>query len=628
MQAQPALLDEKDHPCHAGAGSDCLGAEVTRQGTCYKLWAPVARSVKVVVLDADGHALRTLPLQARGDGCFEALDVAGKAGDRYKYRVDEREIPDPASRFQPEGPHGASMVIDASAFQWSDDGWERPGLRDLILYELHVGTFTAAGTFRAAMEKLPHVKDLGANAIELMPLAEFAGARNWGYDGVGLFAPEHDYGHPDDLRALVNEAHRLGLAVILDVVYNHFGPDGNYLGACIGGYLDEELKTPWGGAIRYGHPDFAPLRKMLVSNVRYWMRDFHMDGFRLDATHAIADESPVHVLQEVTGAIHAEGGIAIAEDSRNDARICEPRGTGGMGFDAVWADDFHHVLRVSQTHETAAYFRDYKGSADELHDILDSGWLYRGQQSASKSVPRGTPCLHLDPTAFVVCISNHDQVGNRALGERLHQSIAPAAYRALSALLCLSPFTPMLFMGQEWAADSPFMFFTDHEPALGALITAGRRQEFAAFPEFSDKDSLEGIPDPQAEGTFARSKLRWEELREKKHAQVLALYRECLRLRRKIPLLCGMARRGWRVERVPQDLLALHYDGEVGGHTLIIHLGPEPAVLPVTEICRSPNARFVLSSHEARFGGLREGLPGLPAGTLHLSGPEVILLEW
>lgn len=605
-----------------------MGAKVMREGTRFRAWAPRVQTVEVVILEGSGGIIRSVPLQAEGDGWFHGVDRPGRAGDAYKLRLDrEMLVPDPVSRFQPDGPHGASVVVDAGSFPWSDEAWQCPGMRDLVIYELHVGTFTPEGTFKAAIEKLRHVKDLGATAIELMPVAEFAGERNWGYDGVGLFAPEHAYGHPDDLRALVDAAHQEGIAVILDVVYNHFGPDGNYLGACVGEYLDEEAKTPWGGAIRYGHAEFAGLRHMLVENVRYWMRDFHIDGFRVDATHAIFDESSVHILQEVTAAIHAEGGFAIAEDSRNDAMVCEPEAAGGLGFDAVWADDLHHALRVGQTRESASYYGDYSGSADELLEILTSGWLYHGQPRGGHGTPRGTPCQHLEPTAFITCISNHDQVGNRARGERLHQSVTPAAYRALSALLCLCPFTPMLFMGQEWAATTPFLFFTDHHDELGALVTAGRRSEFASFPEFSDAEGEMQIPDPQAEATFTRSKLRWEELQEKVHAQVLALYRECLRWRRQIPLLRGGGRRGWRVERLPQDLIALHYDGEVRGHTLIIHLADEPAILPVAEICRSPEARFALSSNDARFGGEREGLAGLPACTLHLTGPEVILVE-
>lgn len=625
------LREDAAESRHGGASGACMGAVATDKGTCFKLWAPQAGEAEIVIM-GDAAPVRRVPLQALPEGWHEGTDAEGMPGDRYKIRLAgiDMDLPDPASRWQPEGPHGPSMVIDSRSFSWTDGGWQRPAMRDLVIYELHIGTFTPEGTFKAAIEKLPHVKELGVNAIELMPVAEFAGLRNWGYDGVCLFAPAHAYGHPDDLRALVNEAHRQGIAVILDVVYNHFGPDGNYLALFIGDYLDEEAKTPWGGAIRYGHPDFAGLRQMLVCNVQYWMREFHIDGFRLDATHAIQDGSPVHVLQEVTAAVHAAGGFIIAEDCRNDARLCEPQSAGGLGFDAVWADDFHHVLRVGQTGETAGYYGDFRGSAEELCEVLEAGWLYQGQHSASMGVPRGTPSRHLAPSCFITCISNHDQAGNRAFGERLHESVSPAAYRALSALLCLSPFTPMLFMGQEWAASSPFLFFTDHGSDLGKLITAGRRGEFAAFPEFSG-ESLHQIPDPQLEQTFQQSKLRWAELGQAQHAQIWQLYRECLRLRKTIPLLRGQGRRAWRVRRLPGDVIVLHYEGDEGGsagHDLIIHLKEKPVVLSLPEICPAPGARLLLSSNERRFGGERgeDQLADASVRTLALAGPEVLLV--
>ncbi|MDB6006138.1 MAG: treZ, partial [Prosthecobacter sp.] len=583
-----------------------MGARVTPGGTHFRVWAPTARNVEVLIFQQPEILRRHVPLRSLEAGWFEGLDRDGRAGDRYKLRLDEKiDIPDPLSHWQPEGPHGPSVVVDPSAFQWSDAGWRRPALRSLVIYELHVGTFTPEGTFAAAKGRLPHLKELGVTAVELMPLAECTGERNWGYDGVCLFAPFHPYGPPDDLRAFVNEAHRQGIAVLLDVVYNHFGPDGCYLNACIGDYLDESAKTPWGGAIRYGDAAYSPLRQMLVANVQYWMRDFHIDGFRLDAVHAIRDESAVHVLQEVTAAVHAAGGFVIAEDNRNDASICEHRQTGGMGFDAVWADDFHHVLRVSQTRESAGYYQDYSGNIDELLEVMRAGWLYQGQLSKSTGTQRGTRCDHLRPPSFVTCISNHDQVGNRAFGERLHHVISPEAYRALSALVCLCPFTPMLFMGQEWAASSPFLYFTDHEPGLGALVTTGRRGEFAAFPEFQGEGTVESIPDPQAVDTFERSKLRWDEIAREPHAQTLALYRECLSLRRRIPLLSTDARRGWRLEKLPGDLLVIHYYSESHCHTVIAYLGNAPVTVPVVDICPAPEFTLALSSNEDRFGGDR-----------------------
>lgn len=626
--SQPFMKSEKDAPRYPQPDR-CMGAVVTDEGTRFTVWAPKAQNLHVVLGGDDEHPSQRIPCEGVEGGWFEALIPAARHGMLYKFQLDDGlALPDPASRWQPQGPHGPSMIVDSGKFKWGDTDWTRPPMRDLVLYELHIGTFTPEGTFRSAIQKLPHLKALGVNAIELMPVAEWAGMRNWGYDGVCLFAPAHAYGEPDDLRALVEAAHFQGIAVILDVVYNHFGPDGNYFAHFVGDYLDESSKTPWGGAVRYGDPAFAALRETLVCNVEYWMDAFHIDGFRLDATHAIHDESNVHILQEVTGAIHAKDCYAIAEDSRNDASLCEPRGSGGMGFDAVWADDFHHVLRVGQTQESVGYYGDYAGSTKELCEILRSGWWYQGQTRRSKAKAAGSPCLQLPPTCFVVCISNHDQIGNRAFGERLHQCTSMQAYRALSALLCLAPFTPMIFMGQEWAASSPFLFFTDHNQELGRLVTEGRRREFAAFPQFADEAARETIPDPQSVATFLSSKLRWDEIATDPHQGVLSLYQACLALRRTIPLLNAKARRGWRVELLPQDLVVVHYDGEASGHSMIVYLNSEPAVLPLAEVCRQPSARAILSSEEKRFGGRRQNLDEQNHEVLHLQGPELIVVEW
>ncbi len=603
------------------------GPQVLPQGVHHRVWSLDHSTLQVEIHPASGGPSRLLPLTPLEGGWHEVIDPDGLAGDRYQFVLpDGTRIADPASRFQPEGVHGPSQVLDDSGLWWTDQAWRRPAFRSLVLYELHVGTFTPEGTFRAAIEKLEYLADLGITAIELMPVAAFAGARNWGYDGVLLWAVHHTYGTPDDLRALVNAAHQHHIAVILDVVYNHLGPDGNPMPGLCSHYFKSDLSTLWGSALNYDGPHCGPVRDFFVLNACHWLDSFHIDGLRLDATHAIHDRSTPHILTEIVAEIHARGCYAIAEDNRNDARLCEPEEAGGHGFDAVWADDFHHALRVSQTHETGAWFADYQGTVEELHEILSAGWLYQGQHSESVGGPRGTPCRHLAPTAFLTCLSNHDQAGNRALGERLHQSISPAAYRALSVLLCLAPYTPMLFMGQEWAASSPFLYFTDHTPELGALITQGRRGEFAGFPEFSDPAALDRIPDPQAPDTFARSQLKWEERTAAHHAGMLQLYRECLRLRRQIPLLNHDPRRAWRTETLPGGILVLHYDGPGRSHSLLIHLEDKPAILPVVEICPQPETRLLLSSNEARFGGEREALSGLPACPLHLSGPEVVLV--
>jgi maltooligosyltrehalose trehalohydrolase len=613
--------------------SDSLpqGAEVSASGVHYRVWAPKAAAMSIEILSANGRPLRSVPLSPADRGYFHGLDSLGAAGDRYKFRLDNGEsLPDPASRWQPEGVHGPSMVVDPRSFQWSDGGWQRPPFRDLVIYELHVGAFTKKGTFRAAIEKLEHIRDFGANAIELMPIGDFGGGRNWGYDGVYLFAPSRAYGSPRDLRALVDAAHRTGLTVILDVVYNHFGPDGNYLHAYIGNYLDEAEKTPWGGAIRYAHPDFKPLRDLVVSNPGYWMREFHIDGFRFDATHEIFDDSPHHILQELTASIHTPGGFAIAEDERNDARLVMPEAEGGFGFDAVWADDFHHVVRVANTHEAESYLGDFAGTLSESVDTLRHGWHYRGQHAKSMARPRGTECAQLPPERFIHCISNHDQTGNHAFGERLSHRIRPAALRAAEALLCLTPYTPMLFMGQEWAASTPFLFFTDHNPELGKLIVQGRREEFKHFAAFSEPAVLDRIPNPQKPASFAASKLVWKERNRRSHARSLQLYKICLGLRASDPAFRPSARDSWRVEELSIGIGALRLQSATGDYIVLfdLHGGHEgslrdEAIFQPAEL----NWTFILSTNETRFGGT--GTCALDAASLHatFTTPETVVLR-
>lgn len=585
----------------------------------------------VEIVSADGRTAREIPLAPSGDRYFSGHDLMGAAGDLYKFRLDgQRSLPDPASRWQPEGVHGPSAVIDPSTFQWKDADWRRPVFRDLVIYELHVGAFTAEGSFLSAIERLQHICDLGVTAIELMPVGDFAGGRNWGYDGVYLFAPSRVYGSPDDLRTFVDAAHGVGLTVILDVVYNHFGPDGNYFHAYIGDYLDEAEKTPWGGAIRYGHPDFKPLRDLVLTNPSYWMREFHIDGFRLDAAHAIVDDSARHILQELTASIQTRGGFAIAEDPRNDSRLVTPEAEGGFGFDAVWADDFQHVVRVLNTHEAESYLGDFSGNLSEAVDTLRHGWHYRGQLTKSAHQPRGTECEKLLPERFVHCVSNHDQTGNHAFGERLSHRILPAALRAAETLLCLSPYTPMLFMGQEWAASTPFLFFTDHSPELGKLIIEGRREEFKHFAAFSKSTLLDKIPNPQKPSSFDASKLVWSERHRGLHALAFELYKTCLALRASDAAFRPVNRDSWRVEELSIGVGALYLRSQAsewivlfdpsGGHEGSLR---EEALFPSND----PGWRVVLSSNETRFGG--EGACALDVTTMRITFavPETIVLR-
>jgi maltooligosyltrehalose trehalohydrolase len=509
-----------------------FGAVPSNGGAHFTVWAPDAAAVDVV-FGQPGAATRAL--RRMRNGCFGEWVADVPVGTLYRLRLDGgREYPDPASRFQPDGVHGPSMLVDPSSFAWTDHGWGGVSRDDLAIYELHVGTFTTEGTFAGVEARLGYLASLGVTAIELMPIAEAAGSRNWGYDGVDLFAPSHHYGTPDDLRRLVNAAHRHRLAVILDVVYNHLGPDGAHLAAFSSQYFTDRHPSPWGAAVNLDGEGSEQVRAFLIENALHWIHEYHIDGLRLDATHALVDDSPLHFLAELTQRVRASASrpiVVIAEDERNLVTLVDdpPR---GYGLDGVWADDFHHHIRRALAGDSEGYFGDFTGVARDIAKTLQQGWFYTGQRTPRSGEPRGTDPSAVDPRRMVICIQNHDQIGNRAFGDRLHHSIDLAAYRAASALLLVAPETPLLFMGQEWAATSPFVFFTDHEPDLGRKITEGRRQEFSEFSPFADPEARNRIPDPQAAATFEGSRLTWDEITAPPHAGVLQLYRALLALRR------------------------------------------------------------------------------------------------
>jgi len=537
-----------------------LGAVCEAHGVHFRVWAPTRTRVEVVL--ASAHRETSHPLTATSGGVFSGVVADAGAGCRYGYRLDgEGPYPDPASRFQPDGVHGPSEIMDASGFEWSDAGWRGVALDDLVLYELHVGTFTARGTFAALIERLPYLRDLGVTAIELMPVADFPGARNWGYDGVALFAPARCYGRPDDLRRVVDAAHRLGVGVILDVVYNHLGPDGNYLGRFSPYYFSKRHQTPWGDAVNLDGPHGDMVRAFFIENALHWVHEYHLDGLRLDATHALIDDSARHFLAELTSRVKASVSgrevLLIAEDHRNLARMLRPEAAGGWGLDAVWADDFHHQMRRALAGDREGYYADYTGSAPDIATTLRQGWFYCGQRSAHLGHSRGTEPSGIAPQGFVICLQNHDQVGNRAFGERLHQQIDLAAYRAATVLLLCAPETPLLFMGQEWAATTPFLFFTDHNAALGGQVTAGRRREFKAFSAFADPAARQRIPDPQAAATFEHSRLQWAESSQEPQAATLRFHRALLALRRFGPAFRGTGWDGFTATAVDDHAVVL-----------------------------------------------------------------------
>ena len=579
------------------------GATVTAEGVRYRIWTE-HDNARVVVYGRDGVD-RTVPLERAEAGFFSAIDAKGHAGDRYKYCFgDGGPLPDPASRFQPDGVHGPAMVIDGRKFVWSDAEWRRPSLGELIIYELHVGTFTEEGTFAAAAEKLKHLASVGVNAIELMPVADFPGGRNWGYDGVALYAPARVYGTPDDLRRLVDCAHAHGITVILDVVYNHLGPDGNYLSAYHRSYFHRTRKTAWGAALDFS---LRPVREFFLHNIAYWAEEFHIDGFRLDATHALQDTSSVHILEELGEVAHACGCFVVAEDERNDPDLLVPRNQGGLGLDGCWADDFHHVIHVMFTRERDAYYQNFDGSSSELAATLRNGWLFTGQVQPGSGESRGGDPSQLSPGQFILCIANHDQVGNRAFGERLNQLVSPAAFRAASALLLLAPYTPLLFMGQEWAATTPFQYFTDHTPDLGEQVIRGRRKEFRGFVAFRDAGLTDQIPSPQAESTFANSKLCWSERDRTSGVQTLALYRECINLRQSLPAVQDRSRANWQVIEIGPGAVAIIYGAVTGNYVAVVAelsgnaFGDEELKNRLNPAGKSWSEIF--STEDARFGG-------------------------
>lgn len=612
-----------------------LGASLADGGVRFRIWAPGHKKVSAIVYQEGIEVV--YPLESKGDGYFSAVARGAGAGTRYCYRLDgDRVYPDPASRYQPKGVHGPSEVIDPLAFTWSDDGWAGVPLEKMVIYEAHVGTATNAGSFDALVERLDDFVELGVTALELMPVANFPGGRNWGYDGVNLYAPATAYGGPEGLRRLVDAAHSRRLAVILDVVYNHLGPEGNYLPIITNGhFFTDRHHTPWGEAVNFDGPESRHVREFVIQNALYWIREFHMDGLRLDATHAIVDDSPVHILRELSERVHAAAGrpiTLIAEDERNERRVVMPADEGGLGMDAVWADDFHHQVRRLVAGDSEGYFAGFSGSTVDVAETIRKGWFYEGQRWAGDGEPRGTPAEGISPSRFVHCIQNHDQVGNRPFGDRLGRAVDDSVYRAASALLLLSPHTPLIWMGQEWSATAPFLYFTDHPEELGKLVTQGRREEFKAFAHFSDPDARESIPDPQNEQTFSSSKLHWEERQEMPHAGILALYRELLALRREHPALRARTRDSFAVESLGEGAIALRRSAPDGQEILLVvcfkgEIRVDLAQSEVTSAAREHPWSYLLGTEEIRFGGSGAWGRLEPEGILYLSVPGAILLQ-
>jgi malto-oligosyltrehalose trehalohydrolase len=553
-----------------------FGAALLENGTAFRFYAPSATSVTLICeLDDGEHRYAT---KRNHDGFHEVTVPDAIAGTRYAFDIDGVVAPDPASRFAPDGVHGRSVVVDPRSFAWPDDGWHGLAWHEHVLYELHVGTFTPEGTYRAAEAKLDDLKALGITAVELLPLAQTPGHRNWGYDGVLLYAPAHDYGTPDDLKAFVAAAHARGMAVFLDVVYNHFGPEGNYMHGYAPEFYAPQIHTPWGAAIDVKPDDREHVRAFFYENALYWLQEYRFDGLRFDAIDQIYDGPKRRFMHEVADLVAARITDRlvhlVVENDKNETSLLEG------GFRAQWDDDAHHAAHATITGESDGYYKDYSDDAiAALGTALTEGFIYQGQVSGYRhGAKRGFPSKHLELNSFVTFLQNHDQIGNRPFGDRIAALSPPEALRAMLVTMLLAPTIPLLFMGEEWAASTPFLFFCDFAGDLAHAVTEGRRNEFSRFAAFSDPAKRESIPDPSAESTFAASKLLWDERAREPHAAWLALYTELLATRKRtiVPRIAGLRGDSASFERVGPTGLRLRY-ALPGGATLALdaNLGPD-----------------------------------------------------
>jgi len=609
-----------------------VGAEVVSgEGVQFRVWAPARRQVEVVL---EGTTSEGWPLEAEADGYFSAFVPQVLAGQRYRYRLDGGSdlYPDPASRFQPEGPHGPSEVVDPRAFVWNDSTWQGSGPTGQVIYEMHIGTFTSEGNWAAAAQRLNHLADTGITLLEIMPLADFPGRFGWGYDGVNLFAPTRLYGSPDDFRHFVDRAHALGLGVILDVVYNHIGPDGNYLLQFSKAYFTDRYQNEWGEALNFDGPDSGPVREFFIANAGYWIEEFHLDGLRLDATQQIFDNSKDNVMAALTRRVReAASGRAtfiVAENEPQETRLVRPPAQGGYGMDALWNDDFHHSALVALTGHRDAYYTDYHGTPQEFISALKYGYLYQGQRYSWQKQRRGTPALDLPASNFVTFLENHDQVANSGRGQRAWQLTSPGRCKALTALLLLAPATPMLFQGQEFAASSPFLYFADHNPELAKLVDVGRKKFLAQFRDLALPEMQACLTDPADVQTFERCRLDWSE--RERHAEMLALHRDLLKLRREDLVLRQQKRHGFDGAVLGSQAFCLRFFGDDGAdRLLVINLGRELHLAQAPEPLLAPPAGQVWalrwSSDDVRYGGC--GTPPLDTeDNWRIPGEAAVLL--
>ncbi len=627
------LTNKKATDAGATTRRMAVGAEVQPGGGVhFRLWAPRCQQVRVQISQGSGGDPIIEPLKSDEGGYYSVFVSQAAAGDRYCYLLDEddklnndKRLPDPASRFQPKGPHEASEVVDPSSYQWKDAEWGGVKLAGQVMYEFHLGTFTREGTWQAAIGQLEELKELGITLLEVMPVADFPGRFNWGYDGVNLYAPAHNYGRPDDMRTFVDRAHQLGIGVILDVVYNHIGPDGNYLKRFAEEYFTSVHKTDWGEAINFDSDGCQSVREFFIQNAGYWIDEFHLDGLRLDATQNIYDASDDHVIAALTRYAREKAGgrsiIVVGENEPQEAKLVRSPSAGGYGLDGLWNDDFQHSALVALLGHNEAYYSDYLGRPEELLAACKHGFIYQGQWSQWQKKRRGTPARDLPPWAFITFLENHDQVSNSLTGKRPNQLTSPARHRAMTALWLLNPGTPMFFHGQEFGASTPYLFFADHHPELSRLVHKGRKEFLAQFPSIASEDAQAIIDEPSKIETFERCRLDLAE--REKHAPIYQMHKDLLRLRREEPVLyrhdelAGAAReKGWFDGAVLNEaaFLLRYFSAKPNDERLlIVNLGTAHHFCPLAEpLLAAPAAmRWSVgwSSEDVRYGGL--GTPEL-----------------
>ena len=599
-----------------------VGAEPLREGgTSFRLWAPLRKTVDVVTETG------TYPLKREDGGYFTGVVAKVSAGTRYRFRLDGGDhFPDPASRYQPEGPHGPSQVVDPEAFTWSDTDWHGRELPGQILYELHIGTFTREGTWASAARELPALARTGITVLELMPVSEYTGQFGWGYDGVDWFAPSLLYGTPDDMRRFVDTAHTLDMAVILDVVYNHFGPDGNYTSQFSADYVTSKYTTDWGEAINYDGPNSGPVREFVTSNAAYWVQEFHIDGLRLDATQNIYDDSGDHILAGITRAVRQAAGarktIVVAENEPQETRLVRSEGRGGYGMDGLWNDDYHHAAAVALTGRSEAYYTDYRGTPQEFISAMKYGYLYQGQYYKWQKQRRGTPALDVPKSAFVMFLENHDQIANSALGKRMHQLASPAAHRAITAMTLLSPGTPMLFQGEEFNASARFLFFADLPEWLVEPVRKGRKEFMKQWRSVATPAMSQRLSDPVSRETFEACILDHSE--RERNADAYKFHCDLISLKRTDPVLSAVPPCPVDGAVLSMSAFVLRYFGPDGNdRMLVINLGPDLNLDPAPEPLLAPPEDMtwhsVLCTELPEYGG--SGAPAYEEDDLNWTIP-------